>query len=236
MLKTWWEDVKRVPYLDANWLIVWIFIYAGFIFLDIFFPGWFATSLLKYMGIFLCVVYAYTKYNSDLMLTFALLLTFVADTILVWTDWTVAGVYVFCFAQFMHLLRLSKARLEYIFAWAAIVSVAFAIAVIQGCEPIYAISSIYAIILTSNLYLATHRFRHRKTDFKARCAFYGFIAFICCDICVATRFLALDGYITTSVIPIVGFLVWLFYYPSQVLIANSSTMAPSPKVAKNLRK
>ena len=236
MFKTWWEDIKRIPYLDANWLLIWIFIYVGFLFLDIFVPGWFGTNLLKYTGIFLCVVYAYTKYNTDMMLILALLFTFLADTMLVWTNWTVAGVYIFCFAQFMHLLRLSKAKLEYIFAWASIVSIAFAIAVIQGCQPIYAIASIYALILSCNLCLATGRYRRHKTDFKARCAFYGFIAFICCDLCVATRFLALDGRLTLAVLPVVNFLVWLFYYPSQVLIANSSTMSPARPPAKNLRK
>ena len=236
MLKTWREDVKRIPNIDANWIVIWVSIFCGFLLLDVFFPGWFGTSLLKYMGILLCVVYAYTKYNSDIMLSLALLFTFMADTILVWTEWTVAGVYIFCFAQFMHLLRLCRAKFEYIFAWAAFISIAFAFAIIQGCKPIYAIASIYGLILFSNLYFATNRFLSHKNDFRSRCAFYGFVAFVCCDFCVATRFLALDGYLTLAVLPIVNFLIWIFYYPSQVLIANSSTMHPSERLAKNLRK
>ena len=91
MLKIWREDVKRIPNIDANWIVIWVSIFCGFLLLDVFFPGWFGTSLLKYMGILLCVVYAYTKYNSDIMLSLALLFTFMADTILVWTEWTVAG-------------------------------------------------------------------------------------------------------------------------------------------------
>ena len=236
MFKTWRQDIKRIPHIDANWAVIWMSIFACFLILDIFFPGWPGTSLIKYTGIFLCVIYAYTKYNDDTMLTLALLFTFMADTVLVWTNWLVAGVYIFCFAQFMHLLRLCKARLEYIFAWAAFVSVAFAAAVIQGCKPIYAIACIYGLILVSNLYFATNHFLRRKADFKARCAFYGFIAFFCCDFCVAMRFLSLDGQLPTSVLPIASFLVWIFYYPSQVLIANSSTMPPTPKAVKNLRK
>ena len=171
-----------------------------------------------------------------IMLSLALLFTFMADTILVWTEWTVAGVYIFCFAQFMHLLRLCKAKFEYIFAWAAFISVVFAFAIIQGCKPIYAIASVYGLVLFSNLYFATNRFLSHKNDFRSRCAFYGFVAFVCCDFCVATRFLALDGYLTLNVLPIVNFLIWIFYYPSQVLIANSSTMHPSERLAKNLRK
>ncbi|MBR6168857.1 hypothetical protein IKQ74_02845 [Candidatus Saccharibacteria bacterium] len=236
MLKTWWGDIKQISNIDASWAVIWISIYCGFLLLDVFFPGWFGTSLLKYIGILLCVIYAYTQYSTDIMLSLALLFTFMADTVLVWTEWTVAGVYIFCFAQFMHLLRLCKAKFEYIFAWAAFVSIAFAIAVIQGCKPIYAIASIYALVLFSNLYFATCRFIDHKTDFKSRCALYGFIAFVCCDVCVATRFLALDGYLTLAVLPIVNFLVWVFYYPSQVLIANSSAMSPTPRLVKNLRK
>ncbi len=236
MFKTWWEDLKRIPYVDMQWALIWALIYISFLFLDIVFPGWFGTNMIKYIGIFLCVVYAYTKYSTDLMLIFALLLTFLADTVLVWTDWVVAGVYIFCFAQFMHLLRLSKARLEHIFSWAAAISILFAILVIQGFQPIYVIASIYAIVLVSNLYLATNRYRQHRTDFKARCAFYGFVTFVCCDCCVATRFLALDGHLTVAVLPMVNFLVWVFYYPSQVFIANSSTMARTPRAAKHLRK
>ena len=65
----------------------------------------------------------------------------------------------------------------------------------------------------------------------------GFIAFLCCDICVALRFLALDGALPATIIPTVAFLVWVFYYPSQVLIANSSTQEPSErrKIAKTKR-
>ena len=129
MFKTWWEDLKRIPYVDMHWALIWALIYISFLLLDIVFPGWFGTNMIKYIGIFLCVVYAYSKYSTDLMLIIALLLTFFADTILVWTDWAVTGVYIFCFAQFMHLLRLSKAKLEHIFAWAAAVSIVFAVLV-----------------------------------------------------------------------------------------------------------
>lgn len=236
MFKNWWEDFKRIPYLDAQWVAVWITIYVSFLLLDIFLPGWPPTNLIKYIGIFLCIVYAYAKHNNDIMLTIALLFTFFADTILVWTDWLIAGVYIFCFAQFMHFLRLSRAKIEYIFSWAAIVTITFGIAIVFGLEPIYAIGSIYAIILCSNLFLSYTRYREYRNDFRARCAFYGFIAFICCDCCVALRFFALDGFLPIRILPTVNFLVWTFYYPSQVLIANSSTMPEVHKTAKNLRK
>ena len=115
----WWDDFKRISYVDTKWLAVWIFIYLAFLSLDVFFPEFWGSSLLKYVGIFLCSIYAYQKYHNDSMLILALFLTFLADTILVWTTWEIVGVYVFCFAQLMHLLRLSKAKLEIIGAYAA---------------------------------------------------------------------------------------------------------------------
>jgi len=236
MFKKWREDFGRFQYVDAQWGLIWALIFVCFIFLDLFFPDWFGTSMIKYVGIFLCFIYAYTKYSTDIMLTLALLLTFFADTLLVWTNWTIAGVYVFCIAQFMHLLRLAKARPEYIFTWTAVISTILAILVIQGFAPIYAISSVYALILFSNVTLAATRAKEHADDFRARCCLYGFIAFICCDICVATRFLALEGIFRPDILPMVSFLVWLFYYPSQVLIANSSTTPRAPRVVKNLRK
>ena len=41
----WWDDFKRISYVDTKWLAVWIFIYLAFLSLDVFFPefwGFFA--------------------------------------------------------------------------------------------------------------------------------------------------------------------------------------------------
>ena len=235
MLKTWWDDLDNATRRDAHWVIAWATIYVSFIILDILIPNWPGTALIKYLGIFLCIVYAYGKYPSDLMLVLALFFTFLADTILVWTPWTVAGVYIFCFAQFMHFLRLSGARMAHIFTCAAIVSMAFAAAIIQGLHPIYAIGSIYALILCCNAYTATKRYLKNRQDFHARCTFYGFCAYVCCDLCVTLRYFALHGILSTFILPVVSYLVWVFYFPSQVLIANSTTLPEPAKRAKSLR-
>ena len=103
MLKSWWADLKRVPYVDTTWFAVWAFIYIGFLILDITMPtGFWGSSLLKYAGIFLCTIYAMQKYDRDHKLVLALFFTFLADTILVWTEYEIAGVFVFCFAQALH--------------------------------------------------------------------------------------------------------------------------------------
>ncbi len=230
---TWWKDYKRLSYIDPIWLFIWIVIYVTFLLSDIFFPNFWGSAVIKYAGIFLCIVYAHQKYRDDYTLQLALLFTFLADTILVWTPFTLAGVYVFSFAQFMHLSRLTKLPNISLCIYACGISFFFALSIIFGLEPIYAIATVYGLELICNLVISAKNWRQNSKQFSTRCAFYGFLAFICCDICVALRFVALDGVLPAFLIPTVSFLVWVFYYPSQVLIANSSTMKPSGKVAKN---
>ena len=104
---------------------------------------------------------------------------------------------------------------------------------------IYAIATIYGIELICNIIISIKNYRQNKHSFPVRCAFYGFIAFFCCDLCVALRFLSLGGILPDAFLPLTSFLVWVFYYPSQVLIANSSTLEPTKKQRfakkKNLR-
>ena len=232
MLKQWWKDVKHIPAIDTRWLAVWLLIYADFIVLDVYFPGFWGSSVLKYTGIFLCTIYAYQKYRKDTTLFLALFLTFLSDTILVWTDWELIGVFCFCFAQFVHMIRQTKAKPQIIGLYAITVILFFNFAILQGIKPLYAISTIYALELVCNVVLSIGRYRKNRSDYTARCNMYGFIAFIACDTCVAARYLTLDGLLPVAILPLVSFLVWVFYYPSQVLIANGSDTPPTRKIAK----
>lgn len=231
----WWKDIKRISYIDTRWLIIWVAIYATFLLLDIFIPNFWGAALLKYLGVFLCIIYANQKYSKDYALELALLFTFLADTILVWTPYTLAGVYVFCFAQFMHLTRLTKLSQSALGIYALALSVFFALNIANGLAPIVAVATVYGLELICNIVMSIKNYRNDKKNFRARCAFYGFICFFCCDLCVALRFLSLNGVLAEAIIPLTSFLVWVFYYPSQVLIANSSTIEPTKhrKFAKN---
>lgn len=238
MFKQFWRDFRRLPSIDARWITVWFLLYVSFILLDVFFIGFWGSSVLKYTGVFLCIIYAHKKYPEDNLLFFALLFTFLADTILIWISpsWEFFGVLTFCAAQFMHMLRLTSAQPHVIGLNAAIVLLVFLIAMVSGVAPLYAISAIYAMALVCNLCLAHSRYRKGRANFRRRCAFYGFAFFLTCDFCVALRHLILDGIFPAQFLPLISFLVWVFYYPSQVLIANSSTLPKSTtgnKIAKN---
>ena len=236
MLKTWWSDFKRIPYFDEKWFLTWIIIFVSFIGLDIMAPGFWGSSLLKYAGIFLCVVYANQKYEKDYKLVIALFFTFLADTILVWTPYEIAGVFVFCFAQLMHFIRLAKVSRKWLLYFTAIVSGLVIIVGLRHDNILYSLAALYGSLLFTNLGLSIRRYRTHNKDFRARCAMYGFIAFVGCDLCVGIRHLMLDGIIPAQFLPLVAFMVWIFYYPSQVLLANSSTEPIRTTPHKLLRK
>lgn len=232
-------DFRRVGNIDANWFAVWIMIYSGFILLDIFFPGFWGSNLLKYTGIFLCVVYAHKKFPTDVPLSVALLLTFCSDTILVWTPFEWLGVFVFCFAQFMHTLRMTRSSAKNMLFYAGGLVILYTLARLQGVSALYAIAGFYAITLGMNVLISIYNYRAHREDFRARCAFYGFLLFLGCDLCVGLRHLILDGLLSFELLPLIGFLVWVFYYPSQVVLANSSnepmveTVHKRRKIAKS---
>ena len=235
-LKLWLEDFKRLSQIDWHWLSVWLSLYLSFLLLDIIAPQFSGSALIKYLGIFLCLVYAIQKYRKDHLLNIAILLTFVADTILVWTNHEASGVFVFCFAQMLHLSRLTRSNGHIVWYYAITIAlVLFFIIQLGDVLPIYAATAIYAFLLCANLVLSLRNYQRHQNNFRARCCFYAFLCFVCCDCCVAARHLMLDGLITTQFLPLVSYLVWVFYYPSQVLMANSSLLPDAPtrrKIAK----
>lgn len=225
MFKNLLRDFPEIKKIDRLWLIVWISIYASFLFLDIFIPDFIGSSVIKYLGIFLCLIYTYHKFRHDYLLILALLFTLLADTVLVWTSYQIAGVFCFCFAQFFHMTRLTKAQPSFFIVYFLSVFLVFIFAITRGIDPIYAVSLIYAASLLTNLWLSHEWHRSEPKNFRSICAHYGFVLFILCDVCVATEHLILDGLLPSLALPIVSVVIWFFYYPSQVLISNSSTIS-----------
>ena len=129
----------------------------------------------------------------------------------------------------MHLMRQTKLEPKALGYYVSAISLLCALGIAFGLQPIYAIATVYGLLLICNLVTAAKNNRQNSRRFQTRCALYGFIAFICCDICVALRFLILDGIMPAFYLPILSYLVWFFYYPSQVLIANSSNTAKFAK-------
>ena len=93
----------------------------------------------------------------------------------------------------------------------------------------YALGAIYGYGLLSNLYLAG-RWYFARRSIPSTCAFYGFILFVCCDLCVAISYLSGTGALPAFLQIFANYFAWVFYYPSQVLISNSSELADTTSV------
>lgn len=224
ILKTLWNDRKKLSAADGKWVAICSLIYLTFLLLDVFNPGTISSAILKYTGIFLCVVYAFSKHHRDTALGFALLLTLLSDTFLVWTQQELLGVMTFCIAQFIHLYRFKRGNQNY-FGVALLVSFLAMVVFYHGkTEMIYLAAMFYAILLATNFILSAKKYHKSNSTIHDRFGFYGFCLFVCCDICVAIRHVALDGIIPNTALPLLNFLIWFFYYPSQVFIASSSNL------------
>lgn len=224
IFKTLWNDRKKLSTADGKWVAICSLIYLTFLLLDAFNPDTISSAVLKYTGIFLCVVYAFSKYHRDTMLGFALLLTLLSDTFLVWTKQELLGLISFCIAQFIHLYRFKRGNQNYFGGALVLAFLAMLVFYHDKAEIIYLAAMFYAILLVTNLVLSAKSYHKKDSTIHDRLGFYGFCLFVCCDICVATRHLALDGIISATLLPLLNFLVWFFYYPSQVFIASSSNL------------
>ena len=199
-------------------------LYVVFIVLDILqiFPQ--LSAALKYTGIASCLVYVVNKKRHDHDLVLALFFTVIADTILVWTHYVTVGVIIFCLAQFFHAKRIHNLHFRWFFLFSLFIVASLAMCHFAHLVPIYTIATIYAFMLLFNLVSAI-TYSRKNSDSASFYLKYGFIAFICCDFCVALRYVILDGFLPEFLLPATAFLVWVFYLPSQALLSHSSLKA-----------
>ncbi len=220
--------------IDRIWLIVWVLIYLGFMTISAFFPDVWEVSILKVIGVVLCVVYAYQKFRNDPLLIIALGFTMLADVILALDNVSLLGVFVFCIAQFFHVARMSNINSSLFIVYLVAIAIVFSsLTLILKIDPMYSMSSIYGAGLLSNIFLAMRWFIKENTT-PSRCALIGFILFFCCDFCVAISYLSNTNVLPSNLAIFANYFAWAFYYPSQVLISNSSTS--SVKVDLSLNK
>ena len=215
-----WRYLKTI---DRRWLLVWGLIYAGFLVISAFTPDALGVLLLRYSGIVLAFVYACLKFPKDHLLKLALGFTLAADTLLAIDNVSVIGVAVFCFAQFFHFCRLHRTNPYFLPVYFAVVATAFTLSLILGADPMFAVAAVYGLTLLSNVGLAAYWY-HKKPTVYSTCAFYGFILFLCCDLCVGVSYLSNTAFLPSVLHPFADYFAWAFYYPSQVLLSNSSKL------------
>lgn len=212
--------------VDRIWLVIWLVIFSSFLLLDLISPQFIGVTVLKYLGILLNLVYSRRKFPKDYLLQIALLFTLLADTILAINHTALTGVFTFCFAQLFHLARLNpKLSPKLIISATLIILLVFYFSILQQILPMFAISAIYAFFLISNLFSARRWYRQSLSIYALH-ALLGFCLFICCDVFVSISYLSHLTLLPSFLYPLANYLAWVFYYPSQIFIANSSTTLP----------
>lgn len=212
--------------LDRSWLITWAFIYVSFMGLAAILPDFFGVTVLRYTGIVLTLIFAMQKFSKDHLLHIALFFTLLADTILVVDSVSILGVLVFCIAQFFHISRFAGTQPIHLTLYILILASFITYGAIEGIDYIYLAGFVYALSLGANIVFAYTWHKNAKSAFSL-CAFAGFILFAFCDICVATSYLSHIEFLPAFLYPIANYFAWAFYYPSQILISNSSGLAKS---------
>lgn len=206
---------KRPGYgLTSTFLSVEGVVYAAFLILDLTGQGG-QTVSIKYAGILLCLAFALT--GGDRLVPLALALTAGADWfLLVRNDHYAAGIALFLCVQTVYFLRLRRAGAGD--GWPVRSGLALGLGAgvyaLNMASPLNLAAALYFSQLASNALLAwTLRGAHWRAFALGLTLFAG------CDICVGL-FNVLPAASPLYFPASIG--MWLFYLPSQVLIALSA--------------
>ncbi len=199
--------------------------YAVFLILDLMDTGAGWSKSLKYVSVFLCFIQAWSRaVDSDGRLVgTALGFTLLADLFLLVLDrWYLAGLCTFCAVQGLYftrivLLRRRGMRVSLLLRGLLVLTAVGGLAALGILEPLTAAAALYFSQLAANA-LESLTLGRRYARFAL-----GLLLFVCCDLCVGLHnlatFLPAAGQGGLFRFARVG--MWLFYLPSQVLIALS---------------
>lgn len=210
---------ERIPSkLTAAFLGLEGVIYAAFLVLDL--TGRSGLTIpIKYAGILLCLAFALlcALRGGDRLVPLALALTAGADWfLLVLNDHYTVGIALFLCVQTVYLVRLwqAGAGIRYVLRVGLALGAKLAVYAAGIATPLNLLAALYFSQLLSNTALAWTTQGKRWRRFAL-----GLTLFVGCDTCVGL-FNALPA--ASPLSPAVSVGMWLFYLPSQVLIALSA--------------
>lgn len=193
--------------LKKVYLVIQLFIYIIFIYLDI---NKQASYLIKYLGIIINFLYALILYiknkKYDLLFLIALLFTMIADYfLLVTNDYYIIGVICFCLVQTIYGYKLSSIK-SFIYRIIIFITISLVLPLFKIEQSLLNICSIYSFTnLSANLYCS---FIKKDTLFST-----SLLLFWLCDLNVGIYNIPIKALYNLS-----AYLMWIFYFPSQVII------------------
>lgn len=166
------------------------------------------SNLLRFSIICICAIIAlhYGNWNAALF-------TVTSDVFLLFTDWYKIGIFFFCMVQISYMSAILKKPFPYI---------CLLLGLVFPFIPLEMVGAIYAGLFVSHFYLA---FKHgQELSAKTQWLYVlGIFLFACCDVLVALR----------SNQALVHNLIWLFYTPSQILLAFNARQIPSKEQSRH---
>lgn len=209
---------RRVSQLAAAFLAVEGLLYVSFLNMDL--TGYGGDTVpVKYAGILLCLAFSLlcAPQGGDRLVPIALALTACADWfLLVRNDCYALGVALFLCVQTVYFLRLRRAGAPAAWPLRSGLALLSGLAVYAAgmAAPLNLLAALYFSQLLSNTILAWTQKGRPWRRFAL-----GLTLFVGCDVCVGL-FNAQIPNLTLYFFAAVG--MWLFYLPSQVLIALSA--------------
>lgn len=209
--------------------MLWSTIFFVNLILGLIAPTSYPLMFIRVGGIFLCLIYAILRFPKDHLLQLALLMTCIADVFLAINNAAEIGIFAFLIAQIVHLTRLNgpRARTPIIIFCFIIIIALLGNLTFHHLPNIYLLCGFYLAVIILNIYCSHRWYSSQPTNPYAFMAAIGFILFLACDTCTAISFLSTNHTLPTFFYTPANYLAWLFYYPSQVLISNSSTKIQS---------
>lgn len=222
--------MKRKPFdqkIYKKWIAAWIIIYVLILVFGLLKPNHPLTTAIKVGSVLFCSAYSFMAFPKDRFLQIAMLTTFLADCLLAKDNISIIGLIVFFVAQCLHLYRITKAHYRSrVVVWAIFGMVTIMLNLyFQFLPSIYVVCGFYAATLTMNVVTSWFWYHDNPQNLYALCAFIGFTLFACCDICTGVSYFSLTKIFPAFLYAPANFFAWFFYYPSQILISNSSKCA-----------
>ena len=161
----------------------------------------------------ICFLTAFLKKEKDIYLKCALFFTLCADYCIIIASNNLAGVAIFCIAHGFYIMRNTNRIKAIAVFYAVTASLAFAVYLITK-NVLIALSALYACCLMTNAVTAVFM--------KNKMIIAGTVLFLFCDVCVLFyNGDAIGINFPEVVLNRLHILIWLFYTPSQVLLALS---------------
>lgn len=241
------RNMIRKDKLASLFICLELFLYVSFLMLDILQIAHILSNQLKYIAIWLCLIFVGLTYkkikNKNIILMLIILLfTVTADTFLIFDINFELGVLAFIIVQILYSRKIKATCKDGCKLYMVeILSITFIwnllILVLKNeidLTPVIALAGLYFLLFTGNLIRIWYQvYRIKKIeDEKVKqqtvILTIGLSLFYLCDINVGLNFLQNGGNSLNSFINVLasaaGTLIWFFYLPSQVILTLQATI------------